>query len=282
MIMKKLLLLMLVSNFVFSQPGVEVRLVNPNVGTPYCDYFFNDWMCNTTNDAGLNAIFNNYGVQYFKEKGGHPYYFNTVIMSINGTYPQQFISDLLAYSSVVAAAKFWNPDTFSDVLLINLNNGSVGSPMGINNNIIVTNDANLNQIFQTYNVIQYSLYVPSVSQTAYILTCDCDINLLKIALENYSTVVDQVNIYGAIFLSNSEFEKQKALISPNPFSVNFDIQTAQNITNYSILDITGKTIVSTSSKSELDNQSSQLSSGIYILNLDFDGGQKANYKLIKK
>ena len=43
-----------------------------------------------------------------------------------------------------------------------------------------------------------------------------------------------------------------------------------------------KTIVSTSSKSELDNQSSQLSSGIYILNLDFDGGQKANYKLIKK
>ena len=85
-----------------------------------------------------------------------------------------------------------------------------------------------------------------------------------------------------IILSNHQFNKPDAVISPNPFSVNFDIQTAQNITNYSILDITGKTIVSTSSKSELDNQSSQLSSGIYILNLDFDSGQKANYKLVKK
>ncbi len=280
--MKKLLLLILVSNFGFSQPGVEVRLVNPNVGTPYCGYFFNDWMCNTTNDAGLNAIFNNYGVQYFKQKGGHPYYTNTVIMSINGSYPQQFISDLLAYSSVVAAAKFWNPSTFSDVLILSLTNASVGSPTGINGNIIVTNDINLNQIFQTYNVIQYSLYVPSVSQTTYILTCDCDVNLLKTALENYSTVVNQVNIYSAIFLSNTEFEKPKALISPNPFSDNFNIESEQTITNYSIVDITGKTIISTSSKSVLDNQSSQLSAGIYILNLDFDNGQKANYKLVKK
>jgi hypothetical protein len=40
--------------------------------------------------------------------------------------------------------------------------------------------------------------------------------------------------------------------------------------------------VSASSKSDLDYQSTQMSAGIYILNLNFDNGQKANYKLVKK
>ena len=106
--MKKLLLLLLVSNFAFSQPGVEIRLADINVGAPHCDYFFNDWMCNTTNDPGLNAIFSTYNVNYFKVKGGHPYPpYQERIFAISGTYPQQFITDLLAYSSVVASAKFW-------------------------------------------------------------------------------------------------------------------------------------------------------------------------------
>lgn len=203
-------------------------------------------------------------------------------MSIQGTYPPQFVTDLAAYSSVVAAAKFWDSSTFSDVLLLNLTNASVGSPTGTSGNIIVTNDANLNQIFQTYNVIQYALYVPSVSQTAYILTCDCDVTLLKTALENYSAAISNVSIYSAAFLSNHQFEKPKAVISPNPFSDNFDIETEQTITNYSITDITGKIIVLTSSKSDLDNQSSQLNTGIYILKLTFDNRQTANYKLVKK
>ena len=106
--------------------------------------------------------------------------------------------------------------------------------------------------------------------------------MLKTALENYTSVVNQVSIYGAAFLSNHQFDKPKAIISPNPFADNFDIETTQMITNYSIIDITGKTIVSTSSKSDLDNQSTQLSAGIYILNLSFENGQTANYKLVKK
>jgi hypothetical protein len=95
--------------------------------------------------------------------------------------------------------------------------------------------------------------------------------------------VDTTDLVGVVMLlGNPESEKSRAVISPNPFSYSFDIQTTQTITNYSIIDITGKTIISTSSKSELDNQSSQLSAGIYILNLNFDNGLKAIYKLVKK
>ncbi|MDI1315681.1 hypothetical protein [Flavobacterium sp.] len=55
--MKKLLLIVLVSNFAFSQPGIEIRLVNPNVGNP--NYYWNGFdyiSTNSSNDAGLNAI----------------------------------------------------------------------------------------------------------------------------------------------------------------------------------------------------------------------------------
>ena len=79
--MKKLVLLLFVTSFAIAQEGVEIRLVNQNVGTPQCGYFFNDWLCNATNDSGLNNIFATYGVQYFRVKGGHPFYTNTVIMS---------------------------------------------------------------------------------------------------------------------------------------------------------------------------------------------------------
>lgn len=281
--MKKLLLFLLISNFAFSQNGIEFRLVNANVGTPQCGYFFNDWMCNSTNDAGLNTILSNYNVQFFKEKGGHPYpLYNGKIIGIQGDFPQQFITDLQAYSSVIAMANFSNINIFSDALDVYLNSPTTGSPTGVSGNIILTNNTGLNQIFQTYNVIQFELGLPTISQTYYVLTCNCDAALLKNALENYSTVIAQASQHGAAFLSNQQLEKPKAVISPNPFSNDFNIETEQTITNYSIIDITGKIIVITSSKSDLDNQSSQLSAGMYVLNLTFENGQAANFKLVKK
>ncbi len=277
--MKKLLLLLLISNFVFSQTGVEVRLVNQNVGSPQCNYIFNDYLCTSTNDVGLNTILSNYNFSYFRRYEGHPYqpYLGKIFGS-NGNYPQQLLIDLNAYSSVVASARY-TYGGFSDALYVQFVSSSGGAiQTGVSGNIVVTNDSDLNQIFQTYNVFYYNL----VGSSTYAVVCDCDAINLKTALDNYSAVIASSQFIQGIILSNHQFNKPDAVISPNPFSVNFDIQTAQNITNYSILDITGKTIVSTSSKSELDNQSSQLSTGIYILNLVFDSGQKANYKLVKK
>jgi hypothetical protein len=290
MIMKKLLLLLLIANFVFAQPGIEIRLVNANIGTAnYSWNGFNYISMNSSNDAGLNAIFSTYNVtEGYENNEVHPYppYF-AKIKIIRGTYPAQMIADLQAYSTVVASAKITNNYEFSDALRMQLVDLNIGSPVGTSGNIIVTNDAGLNTIFLDFNVFYYVQSYPSSSVNStlryYTAVCDCDKNLLNTALLNYSSVVERTEIVnGGAMLSNPQFEKTKALISPNPFSDNFNIETEQTITNYTIVDINGKTIISTSSKSELDNQSSQLTTGIYILTLDFDNGQKANYKLVKK
>jgi hypothetical protein len=285
--MKNLLLILLVSSISMAQSHIEVRLVNGNVGTPQCGYYFNDWLCNSTNDSGLNTILSNYGVSYFRELGGHPYppYQGTIFSVSNSTNDAQLASDLSAYSGVVANAILTTIQGFTDALDLTLADANIGTPTGTSGNIIVTNDAGLNQVFQDFHVFFYTRQYPSITwpnfDRYYTLACDCDASALQIAINNL-TAVSTSNLIQGVILTNNQFEKPKAIISPNPFSTNFDIQTDQTITNYSIIDIDGKTIINTTSKTELVNQSPQLSAGMYILNLNFDNGQKANYKLVKK
>ena len=283
--MKKLLLLLMIQSLAFAQPDVEIRLVNQNIGSPLYGSFQS---ASSSNDAGLNAILQTYNVYSYINKYGHPYEpYSPRIISILGSFPQQFINDLLAYSSVVEYARVSEMQTFSDALELKIINLNVGIPTGFNGNIVTTNDTGLNQIFQNFNVYYYVQSYPTstwnTSLRVFQAACNCDKNSLRAALDNYTTVIESTeNISAVYLLSNNNFETSKTYISPNPFSYNFEIQTTQTITNYSIIDITGKTIISTSSKSELDNQSSQLSAGIYILNLNFDNGLKAIYKLVKK
>ena len=151
-------------------------------------------------------------------------------------------------------------------------------------NIVVTNDTGLNQIFQNYTVFQYSLTAPNYPQfqNLYTLVCDCDAVALKAALDNYSSVVVNSGYVQGVILANNQFETTKAIIAPNPFADTITITTEQLITKYTIVDLTGKTIVTTNSKSELDVTTAALNSGIYILNLQFENGQTFTHKLIKK
>jgi hypothetical protein len=287
--MKKLLLLLLVSNLAMAQPGIEIRLVNYNVGSPlYYGSGFGNISLNTSNDAGLNAIFATYNITNYENNEVHPYEpYMFKIKNIRGNVSQQFLDALSAYSSVIASARLTNGYEFTDTVRLQLADLTIGSPVGTSNNIIVTNDSGLNSIFQNFNVFYYAQAYPSSTSNSilryYTVVCDCDKNLLNTALLNYTSVITTTEmVNGGVILSNPQFEKPKAVISPNPFSYNFDIKTEQAIANYSIVDITGKTIISTSSKADLDNQSSQLSAGMYILNLHFENGQKVNYKLVKK
>ncbi|MCF6132872.1 T9SS type A sorting domain-containing protein [Flavobacterium wongokense] len=288
--MKKLLLLLLISNFAFSQNAIDVRLVDENVGRPI--YVWDEnyiHSTNTSNDDGLNAILTAYGFLSYEDNNFHPYPpFMSKTKQLRGNISQGLLDALNAYSSVIAFARFTDNYEYTDATMIKLLNVNTGIPIGTSNNIVVTNDAGLNAIFENFHVFFYAKAYPSAPVgnpllNYYNAVCDCDKNLLNTALLNYPAVVQAVeSVQGGVMLSNSQFEKPKAVISPNPFSSNFNIETEQTIANYSIIDITGKTIVSTSSKAALDNQSSQLSTGMYILNLDFDNGQKANYKLVKK
>lgn len=284
-IMKKLLLILLISNFATAQQtDVEIRLVNANVGYPN---YINTSQATNSNDAGLNAILQAYNVSSYLNKYTHPYEpYAQRMISIAGTYPPQFITDLLAYSSVVESVRISDMNYFGDSAIIKLYDSNAGYPTGIENNIVVTNDVGLNQIFQTFNVFYYALAIPSGGGDwlqYYKMTCNCDAALLRAALNNYNAAIELAEPASAGYLlSNNSFAKSKATISPNPFLNNFDIVTEELITNYSVFDISGKQIISTCNKNDLDNLASKLQAGMYVLNLVFENGLTANSKLVKK
>jgi hypothetical protein len=281
--MKKLLLILLISNFALAQvqidfeTGFNIYVTNtyplsPSVGT-------------STNNAEINAIFLSYGSNHLVQSYGNNY--PIIFADYNGTNLNGFINDLTANSNVTMVRKCYqntNPSnfgyTYADRLYVKLYDNNNGNPIGTNaNGNVITSNSAVNLIFDNYQVKSMNLLIGQW----YTIYFEGDITELKDGLDNLNNGVDTTDLEGVpMLLGNSESEKSRAVISPNPFSYSFDIQTTQTITNYSIIDITGKTIISTSSKSELDNQSSQLSTGIYILNLDFDNGQRTNYKLIKK
>ena len=289
--MKNLFLILLLSTNYFSaqNTAVEIRLVNQSIGAPA----FNGTFGNTTesNDVGLNQILQTHNVYGYILKEGHlypPFNGRHVEMWCNNCNYSQLNADLLAYSNVVEKARVTtNASPFSDNLLLQIATITIGVPTGITNGIIETNDAGLNQIFQNYSVYYYEQYAPSSSNSDllryYKVVCDCDNVALKNALDNYTSAISLTEFPYPVYLLNStEFEKQNIKISPNPFSNHFTIQSDEIILNYSLMDITGKVLISTSNKNDLDHISSQLNSGIYFLNLQLENKKNACYKLIKE
>ena len=115
------------------------------------------------------------------------------------------------------------------------------------------------------------------------MVCDCDNTALKNALDIYTSVISLTEYpYPVYLLHTNELQKNKISIFPNPFSTNFNIKSDDIVSNYTLIDISGKQLIATSSKNELDNLALQLNSGVYFLNLNFEKGQTVNFKLIKE
>lgn len=286
--MKKLLLFLFVIQFGYSQEGIEIRLVNPNVGYAV---IYNEFLPNqyhASNDAGLNSILSNYGYPIYEEKVAHPYPpFEGRIMRVYSTSNQLF-ADLQAYSSVIEVVRFSDYTIFSDAASLELLNADIGVPTGFDtNNIVLTNDDDLNTIFQNHNVFYYEKMFPSITTgvlaKVYSLVCNCEVNALIADLDNYESVIEYAENYTSAILSNNEILKeQKVVVSPNPFSTVLTIQANEAITTYSLNDLSGKELVATTSKSVLDAVCSHLNSGVYFLNLQFENGSAGNYKIVKK
>jgi Secretion system C-terminal sorting domain len=192
-----------------------------------------------------------------------------------------FINELNAYDTVVLDAQLIglipNCGYCFDILNISLVDSNNGSFQSLANSIVQTNNTDLNTIFQTYNVFEYSA-------NAQVTRCNCNIDDLKISLQNLNSVianVDNASCGLAWLLKNENFENSKPNISPNPFSTTFEINAKQSITNYKIFDVIGKEIVSVNSKQELDSKTETLKRGIYLLELTFDNGKSDTIKLIK-
>lgn len=286
--MKKLLLLLLFSQLAIAQMGIEIRLVDYNIGTPMYNDPLDMYASHESNDPGLNAILQNYGVTSYLEKAGHPYGpYGILMKQITFSSPNvsQFITDLSAYSGVVASARIADPSSFSDALVSKIHTFGMGTPVSLVNNIVVTNDPGLNQIFLNNNVFFYDLYLPNGFGDMlkyYNIVCNCDNAVLESELDNYSAVIDGSWPAGAAYLSNNQFSAAKPSIYPNPFSTTFSINTKENISHYYIYDVSGKQLISTTSKTELDSQASQLNTGIYTIKLQSENGHQFTQKLIKK
>jgi hypothetical protein len=293
--MKKILLLLLTVNFGFAQMRtVQVKLVNPNVGGVH--YFENmiESAGSSSNDDGLNQIFQNHNVSFYYDGYGHPLSDlegNIKLMDCNGCNADQLAADLTAYSSVIQRANV-SPErgTFSDVVQIKPIDTDLQMTGTDANNIIITNNAVVNQIFQDRQV-----YLMNHFLTWRTLVCDCNVadlaaDLLANNIMNPNTINDQnemihdnYNYTGVVLLlKNKDFETHAAKVYPNPFQTTFTIDSKERIIRYAIFDISGKQLVSTNLKSELDAQSLSLKSGLYLLQLKTETGKISNQKLIKQ
>lgn len=276
--MKRILLFLLVPMLSFAQnTGIEMLLVNPEIGTP-SSY----WGANTSNDSGLNAILQSHAVIEYTLKLGNPYYEydnKTVQIKCAGCNLNALQADLEAYPTVVSKATQASPTYFINTLSVVLQNASAGMATGTVMNIATTNDSGLNQIFQNFNVRSYDVYG---DLNHYKLRCDCDNALLKAALDNYDNIIASTGYFNATYLlSTDDFKNPNPKIYPNPFSSSFQIETAAVIANYSLYDISGKLLISTDSKAKLDMHSSLISSGAYLLKLTFGNQESYTQKLIK-
>ena len=287
LIMKRLLLLIVILFSIASNAtqiqidfvsGFNISVVNSPMGSPSEG--------TSTTDAAINSILTNYNV-------------NHCINYYSGQYTMLFVdyfgNDVNGFRNALQnnsnVSKTWlcyqNPNGFSfaDRLYVYLSNINNGNPISINNGILTTTNTSLNTIFSTYNVKSTGQSLPNTT-LSYMIFFDGDITNLKNELDALTTVLDPTNPTNLVgvpmLLKNNEFHKFITKIFPNPFLNNFTIQAEEQISTYSLIDISGKHLINATSKNELDNLTSQLSSGIYFLNLQFENGNTGSVKLVKQ
>lgn len=99
--------------------------------------------------------------------------------------------------------------------------------------------------------------------------------------DKYMFMLDDVKITTVATLSTNEVSKAKSAVSlyPNPTKGEINIKTDKKVKSTSVVDMTGKTINSSSSeKADI----SSLPKGTYLLKVDFSDGTSTTEKVIKQ
>ena len=266
--------------------SIQVELVDNTIGVS--DGGCNSCGVSVSNDDGLNQIFANYNLfgydymepdTYLGENGAG--YFYKIYCSSNDV--ESLLTDLNAYNTVIKyAAEETVGGVSVNVLNLNLIDANTGVQTGTTTEgLIVTNDAGLNQIFIDFNVRKYIEY-PEPNTNQYTLVCDCDAQLLKNELNDYNSVISFVSdVNYTMLLSVDEITKTNISIHPNPFKDKISIKINKPIESIEIYDILGKSIYKSSSVSEVENYSSTLKSGVYLLKITTKDRNALTKKLIK-
>ncbi len=256
--------------------GFNIGIINPFQGSPSEG--------TATTDAAINAVFTNYSVNHCVDSFSNnshiifaDYYGDNLTGFINELQNNSYVS-----KAMVTLDTGYYSYTYADILYLKLIDNTIGSPLGTNSNEnIYTTNASLNTIFDTYKVKIMAQLNPN-NTNYYQIYFGGDINLLVNELKKLPTIVTYESIGVAMLLSNQKFSEFKANIYPNPFSSSICIDSKETISEYSIYELTGKQISTTKSKIELDNLTSKLNPGFYVLNLKLQNGKIANFKLVKK
>lgn len=262
---------------------IEIRLVNSDVG--HAVQYEPDTILNYSNDIGLNSIFEKYNVYSYQFGGGHPYppYQLTIgFISFNNSngVSNQFISDLKNYSSVVADAKITSEYNYTDVLNIAPINKAIGIPIGLENDIVITNDVGLNEIFKTFNVFYFDLSL--LAFNIYTVVCDCNASELKVELDNYNSVIESSYLQNAAFLlSTKDYQVEGLQIFPNPVSDFLYLNFHKNDSKLSVFDLTGKCLININDLKNNKINTANLSSGLYILQIEDSSGIRFTKKFVK-
>jgi len=264
------------------QHQIQIELVDENVGYSLT---VGGQYSNESNDAGLNLIFQNYNVTSYEMVYG---YTNETMMDKLGVVScedcdvEQFLQDLTNYNSVINYVDIFSGDVLSNGLVLNLVDNNVGSFVSYSNEIAVTNDGGLNQIFSDYNVRLYENVNVGTSYEQYELVCNCDANLLKQELDSYSTVVSITDyVYASFLLLTADIESQGVKIYPNPFTNTINLDTATPIKTIEVYKILGKRVHVSSKTRNFENFAPTLTRGIYLLKIINQNGQTSTKKLVK-
>ncbi|WP_046757566.1 T9SS type A sorting domain-containing protein [Kordia jejudonensis] len=302
MIQKTTLTIFLLLSVLFSfaqDKYIQIEMVDqtPTIGafqgapTYYYDVPFG--ATDYSNDAGLNAILAGNNVIAYDVIESLPNvstngFAHWTLVVCDNCDNNQLATDLSAYSSVIRNAYPLNDNREAyNQLYLKIADINIGTPTGVTNGIITTNDAGLNAIFTTHTVYFYQQSFPSSSQNsllrAYTLLCDCDAALLKTDLDAYTSVIEvaERTFIESQLLSTTEAVFTDVNIYPNPVKDKLNISKTENITSVEIYSIQGKRMRTQKSQFETIDMS-QLKSGLYFVTLTDNANRSNTFKIVKK
>lgn len=283
--MKKITLLaFLLCNLIMlgQEYQIQIRLVDSEVGRPTGNPIDDDYEA-VSDDPGLNAIFQNYNAtHYYPGYDFDPEWENrTHFVLCDGCDVNQFEQDLLDYNTVIAGTFQSEPGLTANNLYVKLLDANNGNPTGEitpNGNIITTNAA-INALFETYNVVFYEYFFGEVHYT---LGCNCQAADLLNELTALTDVVDYSERVGYAILDTPTYNKQILTLSPNPVENNMIINSSEKINSYEIVNTLGQSIFKGNSSENINEFLPSLAQGTYLLNVITGSGKQETLRFIKK
>jgi hypothetical protein len=244
-----------------------------------------------SNDQGLNDVFLNHNVDWYQV--AYPYagdvldlIQNVYYVGCDGCDVDQFLQDLNDYDSVIRIASLSDTsiEYFNHGLSLKLVDDTNGVYIGQNNGVVATSNSDLNQIFIDYNVSTYQLVFEDwEGWEQYQLFCECNAVQLKQEIDALDTVILSSDyLFMGLLLSNKDNALTETKIHPNPFKNSLSIDTHSQIKSFVLFDVLGKQVLVTKNKTILENRTTSLKQGFYILKITDVNNRTITRKLIKQ